>query len=147
MPKDTQKKSTQITANIGLYYVCYQLSRRGWNVMPTARNAKGIDVVAYTGSGESFIGIQVKTPSGRLAVPLNKAPEQGELPGDYWIIVTNVAADSDPPTAPDVFVMLPSEVKEKAKQNQKSRSWWLVREDYESADYQDKWGRLQVREA
>ena len=30
MPKDTQKKSTQITANIGLYYVCYQLSRRGW---------------------------------------------------------------------------------------------------------------------
>ena len=64
MPKDTQKKSTQITANIGLYYVCYQLSRRGWNVMPTARNARGIDIVAYKGS-KGFIGIQVKTLSKR----------------------------------------------------------------------------------
>ena len=27
MAKDTQKKSTQITANVGLHYVCYQLSR------------------------------------------------------------------------------------------------------------------------
>ena len=70
MPKDTQKKSTQITANIGLYYVCYQLSRRGWNVMPTARNARGIDIVAYTGSGKGFIGIQVKTLSGRLAASI-----------------------------------------------------------------------------
>ncbi len=144
MPKDTQKKSTQLTANIGLYYVCYQLSRRGWNVMPTARNAQGIDIVAYQGSGKDFIGIQVKTLSGRLAVPLNKAPEQGDLPGDYWIIVTNVAAASDPPTAPDVFVMLPGEVKENAKQDKKGRSWWLNRKDYESADYQDRWDRLKV---
>ena len=117
--------------------------------MPTARNARGIDIVAYTGSGKGFIGIQVKTLSGRLAVPLPKSlgQKREDLPGDYWIIVTNVAADSDPPTAPDVFVMLPGEVKKWAKQNQKSGSWWLVREDYESADYQDKWDRLKVREA
>ena len=144
MPKGTQKRSTQLTANIGLYYVCYQLSRRGWNVMPTARNARGIDIVAYQGSGKDFIGIQVKTLSGRLAVPLNKAPEQGELPGDYWIIVTNVAADSDPPTAPDVFVMLPGEVKKKAVQNQKRGTWWLERKSYNSANYRDKWDRLKV---
>ena len=147
MPKDTQKKSTQLTANIGLYYVCYQLSRRGWNVMPTARNARGIDIVAYQGSGKDFIGIQVKTLSGRLAVPLNKAPEQRELPGDYWIIVTNVAVPSDPPPTPDVFVLLPDEVKKKARRHPKSGSWWLVRDDYDSANYQDKWDRLQVREA
>ena len=34
----------QITGNIGLYYTCYQLSRLGWNVMPTSRNARGIDI-------------------------------------------------------------------------------------------------------
>lgn len=147
MLKDTQKKSTQLTANIGLYYVCYQLSRRGWNVMPTARNARGIDIVAYKGSGKDFIGIQVKTLSGRLAVPLNKAPEQGELPGDYWIIVTNVAAASNPPPPPDIFVMLPDEVKKKARRHPKSGSWGLVRDDYDSANYQDTWDRLQVREA
>jgi len=30
--------SKQIVGNTGLYYVCYELSKRGWNVMPTARN-------------------------------------------------------------------------------------------------------------
>ena len=158
MAKDTQKKSRQVTANVGLHsrqvtanvglhYVCYQLSRRGWNVMPTARNAKGIDIVAYQGSGKGFIGIQVKTLSKRLAVPLPKSlGQEEEVPGDYWIIVTNVAADTDPPTAPDVFVMLPDEVKEKARQHPRG-SRWLVREDYESPDYQDAWHRLEVREA
>ena len=144
MPNDTERSSAQITGNIGLYYVCYQLSRRGWNVMPTARNAKGIDIVAYQGSGKGFIGIQVKTLSKRLAVPLPKSLDQRKVPGDYWIIVTNVAAD--PPTAPDVFVMLPGEVKKKARKHPRG-SWWLVREDYESPDYKDAWHRLEVREA
>jgi len=38
----------QITGNIGLYYTCYRLSRLGWNVMPTSRNARGIDIIAYS---------------------------------------------------------------------------------------------------
>jgi len=37
------KKDNQVTGNVGLYYVCYRLSRMGWNAMPTARNARGID--------------------------------------------------------------------------------------------------------
>ena len=28
-----------------MYYACYHLSKLGWNVMPTARNAKGIDII------------------------------------------------------------------------------------------------------
>jgi hypothetical protein len=31
----------QIIGNAGLYYWCYRLSLLGWNVMPTARNARG----------------------------------------------------------------------------------------------------------
>ena len=143
MPKATHKKDKQITGNIGLYYVCYQLSRRGWNVLPTARNATGIDIVAYEGSGKDFIGIQVKTFSKRLAVSLPTSLE--EITGDYWIIVTNVSADSDPPAAPDVFVMLPSEVKELAIQDKKGGRWWLEQKFYNSADYQDAWHRLEGR--
>jgi hypothetical protein len=40
----TQKMNTQVVGNIGLYYVCYHLSRLGLNAMPTSRNAKGIKV-------------------------------------------------------------------------------------------------------
>lgn len=35
-----EKPDNRITGNIGLYYVCYELSRKGWKVMPTARNAR-----------------------------------------------------------------------------------------------------------
>ena len=34
------KLDAQVVGNVGLYYVCYKLSRLGWNVMPTARNAR-----------------------------------------------------------------------------------------------------------
>ena len=37
------KLNPQVVGNVGLYYVCYKLSLQGWNVMPTARNARGID--------------------------------------------------------------------------------------------------------
>ena len=38
---------SQVTSNVGLYYVCYQLAKRGWNVMPTSRNARGVDIIIY----------------------------------------------------------------------------------------------------
>ena len=66
------KFDAQITGNIGLYYTCYRLSKMGWNVMPTSRNARGIDIIAYNREGTKFIGIQVKTLSKRNPVPLGK---------------------------------------------------------------------------
>ena len=34
-----------MTGNAGLNYVAWQLSRRGWHVMPTIRNARGADLI------------------------------------------------------------------------------------------------------
>lgn len=53
-------KDKQVTGNVGLYYISYRLSRMGWNVMPTSRNAKGIDILAYGKDGEIFHTIQTK---------------------------------------------------------------------------------------
>ena len=38
--KKEEKVANQVVGNIGLYYICYELCRRGWNVMPTSRNAR-----------------------------------------------------------------------------------------------------------
>src|SRR5688572_317518 len=48
MPIPQPIANQQTVGNIGLFYVCYRLSRMGWNVMPTARNAKGIDILIYS---------------------------------------------------------------------------------------------------
>ena len=60
----------QIVGNVGLFYACYWLSRLGWNVMPTSRNARGIDILIYSQDATRKYTIQVKTLSGLTPVPL-----------------------------------------------------------------------------
>ena len=79
-----QKRQTQIVGNAGMYYVCYRLSLLGWNAMPTSRNAKGVDIVAYSPDGNAFVGIQVKTLSSPTHVPIGKVIEDQKR---IWVIV------------------------------------------------------------
>src|SRR3954467_9631012 len=94
---------SQITGNVGLYYCCYRLSLLGWNVMPTARNARGVDIVAYDKLATTFVGVQVKALSKRDPVPLGN--DLQKVMGDFWIIVNSIAKN------PLAYVLLPSEVK------------------------------------
>lgn len=63
------KKDAQVAGNVGLYWTCYHLSRMGWNIMPTARNARGVDIIAYNRDCSRMISIQVKTLSKKNPVP------------------------------------------------------------------------------
>jgi len=51
----------QQSGQTGLFAVCYQLSRRGWNVLPTSRNARGVDNghanVVFAQSDSAFYGM------------------------------------------------------------------------------------------
>ncbi|MGE5661673.1 MAG: hypothetical protein ACM3X1_05445 [Ignavibacteriales bacterium] len=44
----TTKIANQLVGNVGLYYLCFELSKREWNVLPTSRNARGVDIVIYS---------------------------------------------------------------------------------------------------
>jgi len=126
----------QITGNVGLYYTCYRLSRMGWNVMPTSRNARGIDIIAYSTDGARFIGVQVKSLSTRNPVPLGAKLDN--IMGDFWVIVNNVAQD------PCAFVMLPSEVKERVHRGEKDGriSYWLQPISYDRSEFREAWSRI-----
>ena len=130
------KLDSQITGNVGLYYICYRLSRMGWNVMPTARNARGIDLVAYNRDGSKFIGVQVKSLSKRDPVPLGTSLEK--IMGDFWVIVNKITAE------PSAFVMLPSEVKERAHRGEKDGrvSYWLQPGSYDTDEFREAWERI-----
>lgn len=75
---------SQIVGNVGLYQVCAELSRLGFNVMPTARNAKGIDIVGYDEHGKAFT-VQVKTLTKRNTIPLTS--NGSHLMADYFIVL------------------------------------------------------------
>ena len=130
------KLDAQITGNIGLYYTCYRLSKMGWNVMPTTRNARGIDIIAYNRKGTEFIGIQVKTLSKRVPVPLGSTLEK--IMGDYWVIVNNVSKE------PNAFILLPDEVKSLAHRGEKEGriSYWLQPASYQNDQFKEAWHRI-----
>jgi hypothetical protein len=127
----------QITGNAGLYYCCYHLTLLGWNVMPTARNARGVDIIAYSRDASRFVGVQVKALSKRNPVPLGQCLDK--CMGDFWIIVNRVASD-----APAAFIMLPSEVRELAHRGEKEGriSYWLQPTSYDRPEFREAWPRI-----
>jgi hypothetical protein len=130
------KLEAQVTGNIGMYYTCYKLSCMSWNVMPTSRNARGIDIIAYNRTGTDFIGVQVKALSKRNAVPLGNSLEK--VMGDYWVIVNNIENE------PNVFVLLPEEIKTLAQRNEKDGklSYWLPAASYDVTEFKEAWHRI-----
>lgn len=130
------KLETQVTGNIGMYYACYKLSCMGWNVMPTTRNARGIDIIAYNKSGTEFIGVQVKALTKRNPVPLGNSLDK--IMGDYWLIINNVAKK------PNAFIMKPDEVKTLAHRGEKNGnvSYWLQPTSYDAPEFKEAWHRI-----
>lgn len=127
----------QLTGNVGLYYCCYRRSLLGWNVMPTARNARGVDIIAYSADATRFISVQVKALSKRAAVPLG--PSLDKVMCDHWIIVNKAVSE-----APVAFILHPHEVKKLAKKNEKAGrvSYWLDPPQYDRDEFRGAWGRL-----
>ena len=130
------KKDTQVTGNVGLYWACYQLSQMGWNAMPTARNARGVDIIAYNRDCTRTISIQVKTLSKRAPVPLGTSLDK--VMGDFWVIVNNVVVK------PSTYVLFPSEIKGLAHRGEKDGrvSYWLQPSVYCVEDYLEAWDRI-----
>ena len=104
--------------------------------MPTARNARGIDIIGYNTSGKSFIGIQVKTLSNRNPVPLGNS--LSKIMGDFWIVVNCVSSE------PNAYILLPDEIKRLAHKGENGGrvSYWLQPKVYDQEEYKVAWDRI-----
>jgi hypothetical protein len=78
--------------------------------------------------------------SKRNPVPPGTGLEK--LMGDYWIIVNKVALS--PSLAPSAFILLPSEVKERAHRGEKDGrvSYWLQPTNYDQEPFREAWERI-----
>ena len=104
--------------------------------MPTARNARGIDIIAYNKSGKKFIGVQVKALSTRNPVPLGQNLDK--IMGDFWIVVNNVTQE------PNAFILRPEEIKKRAHRGEKNGkiSYWLQPKAYDKPEFKEAWDRI-----
>ncbi len=102
--------------------------------MPTARNARGVDIIAYSQDATRKLAIQVKALSKRNPVPLGTSLEK--VMGDFWVIVNKVTSP-----APSAFILLPEEVKKLAHCGEKKGrvSFWLQPKSYDQESFKEKW--------
>ncbi|MEM3795315.1 MAG: hypothetical protein QW429_05515 [Thermoprotei archaeon] len=146
------KVEKQLVRNIGFYYVCYELSKKRWNVILTsssvrgvnpvkhitnytssfdARNMRGVDIVIYK-TGSKFHSIKVKTLSKRDPVPFGENLDN--LLAEYIFIVNNVEE------SPNLYIMDTPTVRSRIHtgiNDEGKLSYWLDPKAYE--EFKDKW--------
>ncbi len=127
---------SQVVGNVGMYYAAYRLSKMGWTVMPTSRNAWGIYLLAYDDAADRKLGIQVKALSTHNPVPLGFSVDK--FMGDWWIIVTKAT------TEPECFIMKPIEVRRLAFRGEENGkvSFWLQPSQYDTDEFRERWDRI-----
>ena len=140
-----KKTDKQIIGNVGMFYVCYQLSLLGWNVMPTSRNAKGIDIIAYSPDGKTFKGIQVKTLSNPANVPVGK--EENIIMGDFWVIVVLSPDNKDKCQkkeicTPKAYILKKIEIEKLC--DHYGKNLWLRSNKYKEKEFENNWNRIKI---
>ena len=120
-----QKKENpkQGTGNAGLFYVSYQLAKRGWNVLPTSRNSKGPDLFIYSQDGKKMYKIQVKALSKHNNI--NPGKMDSWLMNDIVIICTDVYSKN-----PEIYIGKP-------KQFTVNKHGWIAKNTY--TKFKDNW--------
>ena len=123
-------KLNQIVGNIGLFYICYELCKRGWNAMPTSRNAKGVDIIIYNQDATKKYTIQSKSLSRRSPVPLGIS---GQIIADYLVICRNVFE------IPEIFITTFKDIESQIHRGERAGkiSYWLQPKDYEG--FKNNW--------
>ncbi|MGO7266277.1 hypothetical protein [Rhizobium johnstonii] len=136
-------KSSQVTGNAASHYAAWQLSRRGWNVMLTSRNAKGSDLFCANDNETIFFGVQSKGLTKRD--PVGLGTNLANLRSDWWIITIKAKTD-----APVCFIMTLDEVKElchhsdPAKSRTGATSIWLQPSAYDRPQFKEAWHRFET---
>lgn len=134
-------KSSQVTGNAALHYAAWQLSRRGWNVLMTARNSKGSDLYCANDAETVFFGVQSKGLTKRD--PVGLGGNLDNLRSDWWIITIKAKTD-----APVCYVMSLAEVKalchrsDPAKSSNGKVSMWLQPTAYDRPEFKEAWHRF-----
>ena len=127
----------QTVRKIGLSYVRNQLSRRGWEGMHPAGNARGVDFLTHTQDGSRKLTIKVRALSRSAAVPLGATLDN--LLADYMIVCTKVIEAN-----PECFILRTEEVKDLANRNEKDRQprYWLRATRLRIRTIRERWDRM-----
>ena len=125
----------QIVANTGLYYVCFKLSNRGWNVTIPGNTRRNICNCCSI-NGDRMFTIRVRSLSDRNPVSIGTNLNIVE---DFWIVVNSLASGE-----PKAYILLPDEVKARAVRTEKDSEimYYLDPKEYDVDEFKEEWDRI-----
>lgn len=105
--------------------------------MPTARNARGVDIVACSQDASRVLTIQVKALSKRNPVPLGSSLDK--VMGNFWVVVTGIA--KAPAVQPKAYILAAEQVLAGAVKGDKDGrvSYWLQPSAYDTQCSSEAW--------
>jgi hypothetical protein len=131
------KLPNQLVGNVGLFHASCELSKRGWNCLPTIRNSKGPDIIAFSQDAKRKTFVQVKSlrpksPNHRIPVPFGKSLN---LVADYLVVCVLHKI-------PEVYILTPKEVEDTLHRAEKEGrvSYWLEPKSY--IEHKDRWDKI-----
>ena len=84
------------TGVAGEYFVCAELTRRGYVASLTLRNTRGIDVLAANADATKSVGIQVKTCQGRRAAWMMNAKAEADGAENLFYVCVCLPTQGEP---------------------------------------------------
>lgn len=127
------KNRPELTANAGLSYVAWQLSRRGWRVSPTIRDARGTDMLVTSLKKDKIFSVQSKALSKRHAVSLGL--DLTILRSEWWVVTVHANTDN-----PICYILTLDEVRSLASQDKGgAQAYWLEARDYDCEMFKNAW--------
>ena len=129
-----KKLPQRLVRNAGVFYVCHRLSQMGWDAAPTARYAKGPNVVIEDQDSQRTWRLKVRSLSKRDPVPLGKDPN---IDADWVVVCTGVRGDS-----PRCYVLTPREVSKLATRDMHGPNYWLEQRHYDTEEFAERWDRM-----
>jgi len=106
----------------------------GWDAAPTARYAKGPNVVIEDQDSQRTWRLKVRSLSKRDPVPLGKDPN---IDADWVVVCTGVRGDS-----PRCYVLTPREVSKLATRDMHGPNYWLEQRHYDTEEFAERWDRM-----
>jgi len=127
---------TQLTGMCGVYLVAAELSKRGFIVSPTSRNAKGADILVTDQKCKHAYSIQVKTNARTFGFwLLNKEAKELKSPSHFYVFV-NLRTNGE-----IEYYIVPSYIVAKKTREEKTKkgSIWYSFSLQDAKKYKNKW--------
>jgi len=123
---------------ICIYYVCNELSRRGWKCIQRKGKGKGFDIVISRDGKECPIKIKTLKDEER-DLPFGSKDQFDNIIKNAKLVIVCTQVNSG---APNIYILTSEEVKQLSKASQTGTSFWLPKEIY--LQFKNAWNKLNI---